>query len=505
MRRRRAIHFSPFSSLLRLSRRVYSHSIMAKGDGPGTSNRIRAKGYTDNVVDLMVGKLNRLPVDTQEALQQLACLGHSAAITTLALVHGTSEEEVHAHLWEAVRHEVIERLESAYRFIHDRVQEAAYALIPEEATRRSASPHRAAARSTYASREAGRGDLRARQSAQPWRRADHCTQRNASSWQNSTSLPARAPRIQRPTPRRSPISSRVRHCWRRMAGSASMRSRSRWSCHRAECELLDRRAGRPRRSVLTALAARAADDGPASGRRVPACGSVHDARVRAAARSPSASTTSGTWASTGRPHPTERGSCVANTSGSGPSSEAAAIEDLVDLPPMQDPEPSRRSTCSPRLGPPTLYTDENLYALSICRAVNLSLERGNGDGAPTHYVAVGLMVGDRFGDYDAGYRLGKMACDLTERRGLKRFGGKTYAVFALVVPWTRPLREGIDPARRAFQMANEQGDRTFAAYACWNLISTLLASGDPLPITSNAKPSMDSSSRAQCGSNSPST
>ena len=38
-------------------------------------DRIHAKGYTDNVVDLMVGKLHRLPVDTQKALQQLACLG----------------------------------------------------------------------------------------------------------------------------------------------------------------------------------------------------------------------------------------------------------------------------------------------------------------------------------------------------------------------------------------------------------------------------------------------
>jgi len=66
-------------------------------------NRIHAKGYTDNVVDLMVGKLNRLPVETQNALQQLACLGNSADFAMLRMVYQDSNEEMHGHLSEAVR------------------------------------------------------------------------------------------------------------------------------------------------------------------------------------------------------------------------------------------------------------------------------------------------------------------------------------------------------------------------------------------------------------------
>jgi len=440
-------------------------------------NRIHAKGYTDNVVDLMVEKLNRLSAETRNALQKLACLGNDAGFTMLRIVYQNSEEEMHGQLWEAVRAGLIFRSEDSYKFLHDRVQEAAYSLIPEES--------RAEAHLRI-------GMLLAAQT--PPEKLEETifeivNQLNRGS-QLITSIEelVRVAELNFIAGRRAKTSTAYASALNYLHSGAALLPGDSWErqheltfeleLQRAECEFLTGALAEAeqRLAVLSGRAATTIERARVTCLQVDLYTTLDQGSRAIAVGLDYLRHLGIDWS----PHPTEdeaRREYERIWSQLG----SRTIESLIDLPLMSNAALLATLDVLTKLGPPAHYTDANVRSMVICRAVNLSLEGGNCDGSCYAYTVLGRIAGPEFGDYEAGLRFGRLGYELVEQRGLRRFQARTYLNFAyLLMFWTRHVREGRHLLRRAFETANQIGDLTFAAYYYTHLNTYLLAAGDPL-------------------------
>ncbi|WP_445819627.1 trifunctional serine/threonine-protein kinase/ATP-binding protein/sensor histidine kinase [Bradyrhizobium sp. ISRA442] len=439
--------------------------------------RIHAKEYSENVVELMVRKLARLPVDTQAVLQKLACLGNAADIATLSMLLAIREEQLDKVLDAAVLQDLVERTEVHYRFVHDRIQEAAYSLVPEQLRPET---------------HLGIGRLLA--SNTPPRHREEAIFAIVDQLNRGASLIASVEEREQLAEFNLMAGQRAKASTAQVSAltyftfGAGLLAEDAWlrrhelafalELNRAECEFLTGAFAEAehRLSTLSVRAATTVEQSNVACLRVELYITLGDARSAIAAGLDFLRHVGIEWPE----HPAQEDAQseyrrIWSTLGDRP------IETLVELPLMRDPVPLASLEVLAKLQIPACNTDVNLHSLVVCRAINLSLEHGNGDSSCVAYTMLGMIAGPHFGNYEAGFRFGQLGYELVQQAGLARFQARTYFTFGtMVIPWTRHVREGRGLTRRAFEAASQSGDLNFAAYCCNQLNTNLLAAGDPL-------------------------
>ncbi|MEX3773105.1 AAA family ATPase [Pseudomonas sp. MYb118] len=442
-----------------------------------SAERIHAKGYTDNIVDLMVGKLTRLPPETQHALQQLACLGNVAGTAALSTVLGMTKAQVRAVFWEAIRQELVHRLEGAYGFMHDRIHEAAYSLIPK-AERPEAHlriGRLLAAQTPEHEREEAIFEIVGQLNRGAALLTDRDEREQLARFNLMAGQRAKASTAYASAHNYLTTGAQLldEDCWERLHDLIFA-----LELNRAECELLTGQlsVAEKRLSALSEHATTTIE------RANVVCLQVDDYLMMD--RSDAAVTVCLDYlrhvgiewsASPSDDEVREEYERIWKLLGN------REIESLIDLPLMQDDASLMTVSALGKLFPPAVQTNANLTCLVICKAISLCLEGGNCDAASLHYANAFRVLGRRFGDYQAGFRFGQLGCALVEQRGLKRFEASTYLCFSIfAVRWMKPVSECRDLLRRSFVAANRIGDLPYGAYAGNSLISDLLFAGEPL-------------------------
>lgn len=93
---------------------------------------VKQAGITENVVDLMAEKIKSLPSDTWSILKIACCKGVTFDIKDISQINNKTEIETLKALTKAINEGIITKVDNTLNFVHDKVREAAYSIIDED-------------------------------------------------------------------------------------------------------------------------------------------------------------------------------------------------------------------------------------------------------------------------------------------------------------------------------------------------------------------------------------
>ena len=436
---------------------------------------IAAKGHTDNLLDLMVRRLWRLPGPTQEVLQVLSCLGRHADFATLTVICGP-EAAMHAHFGPAVKSGIVIADEGHYRFLHDRVREGAYALVPAQAR---AAMHLRVGRvlSNALSREALAERI--------FDVANHLNL-GLALVSNDEEL-RRIAEIDLQAARKAKASTGYEAACNYLLAGIEALGPEGWErayeqsfalrFELAECETsrgrLDEAA-----AVVDEMLRRSrvkVDFARATVQRMTL--QMMRAEVDLVVRTGIAALLTFGQAIAERPSDDD---VHADCTRLWLAMADRTIESLVDLPMMDEPEMAAVMSVMVRVGLASYFTNANLHQVIAARLVELTLAHGLSESSVYGCAGLGSCLGPIFGRHADGERLSRAAVAIAGKGGYLAFEAGACVALQEAVLWTQPVAEAVAWVDRSAKLAKAAGALLFACYAVEHRLTDLLFRGDPL-------------------------
>ncbi len=157
-----------------------------------------------------------------------------------------------------------------------------------------------------------------------------------------------------------------------------------------------------------------------------------------------------------------------------------SVADLLHAPVLRDPDRRAALELMTSLLAPANLTQPTLFALLVTEQVNISLEYGHSEESAYGYMIYGFQQSTILGRYRVGYEFGKLALELNDKFKTAEQSCRLHFVFGSYIHFVTPLRTVWETLMHAYHDGLESGDYIHLSYACSHLLMLEISMGTSL-------------------------